>query len=173
MDPNPETGGADGCHSREIHVCSDFDANPLCPSFFVFIFQLTPTHSKSRKQLVEETTYLAPVLTTILHHPLDVNSHCLSQFIEQIICVIVVKVTLHLQHPLQGPNETSAIHSTIWSVSFPSYAKTANSYVQPKYLCPSSSLDSHSLCKKRKRHYVTQLREYQTKRVSPERRLCD
>ena len=122
---------------------------PTLP-FFVFNFQITPTHSKSHKQLVEEITHLAPVLTTILHHPLDVNSHCLSQFIEQIICVIVVKVTLHLQHPSQGPNETSAIHSTIWSVSFPSYAKTANSYVQPKHLCPSSSLDSHSLCKKKK-----------------------
>lgn len=70
---------------------------PTLP-FFVFIFQLTPTHSKSRRQLVEETIHLAPVPTAILHHSLDVNSHCLSQFIEQIICVIVVKATLHQQH---------------------------------------------------------------------------
>lgn len=156
---DPETGGADGCHPREVHVCSDFDMQPTLP-FFVFIFQLTPTHSKSRGQLVEETINLAPVPTTILHHSLDVDSHCSFQFIEQIVCIIVVKATLHQQHPSEGPNEASAIHSTIWSVSFPSYPKTANSYVQPEYLCPSSSSDSRSLCKKRKRHYATHLREY-------------
>lgn len=82
MDPDPETGdpetgGADGCHPREVHVCSDFDMQPTLP-FFVFIFQLTPAHSKSRGQLVEEAISLAPVPTTILHHSLDVDSHCLS-----------------------------------------------------------------------------------------------
>ena len=141
---------------------------PTLP-FFVFIFQLTPTHSRSRRQLVEETIHLAPVLTAILHHSLDVNNHCLSQFIEQIICVIVVKATLHQQHlpkaqtrprPSIAPSGVSLSHRIL----------KPNSYVQPKYLCPSSSSDSHSLCEKIKRHYATHLREYhQTKRVSPEK----
>ena len=171
MDPGPETSGADGCHPREIHIFSDFDMQTRS-ALFVFIFQLTPTHSRSRRQLVEETIHLAPVLTAILHHSLDVNNHCLSQFIEQIICVIVVKATLHQQHlpkaqtrprPSIAPSGVSLSHRIL----------KPNSYVQPKYLCPSSSSDSHSLRKKIKRHYATHLREYQTKRVSPERQLYD
>ena len=134
-----------------------------------------PTHSNPFQE--PQTTCWrnhppCPVSTTILHHSLDVNSHCLSQFIEQIICVIVVKATLHQQHlpkaqtrprPSIAPSGVSLSHRIL----------KPNSYVQPKYLCPSSSSDSHSLRMKIKRHYARHLREYQTKRVSPERQLYD